>query len=101
MDDTLSQKRQISHAFPIPKHQTHSKHQNPKRVEDEAQTSSLSLGSEVGLKLRGLSNLSALAVASVGRSLAAGAGVARGLVVLVAGAAAGALAGRTLVWRSC
>jgi hypothetical protein len=59
-----------------------------------------SLGGEVGLELRGVANLSALAVASVGGPLAASAGRAGGLVVLGLGAATGAVAGGTLVWRN-
>lgn len=57
------------------------------------------LGSEVGLKLRCLADLGALAVASVGGPLATRASGAGGSVVLVLGAAAGALAGRALVWK--
>jgi len=58
------------------------------------------LGGEVGLELRGVADLSALAVAGVGRPLAASAGRASGLVVLGLSAATGAVAGRTLVWKS-
>lgn len=63
--------------------------------------SARSLGGEVGLKLRGIANLSALAVASVGGPLAAGAGRASGLIVLGLGAAACAVAGGTLVCEEC
>ena len=52
---------------------------------------------EVGLELRGVADLSALAVASVGGPLSASAGRASGLVVLGLGTAAGAVAGGTLV----
>ena len=58
-----------------------------------------SLGSEVGLELRGIADLSALAVASVGRPLSASTGRASGLVVLGVGTAAGAVTGGTLVCR--
>jgi len=59
--------------------------------------STRSLGGEVGLELRGVTDLSALAVASVRGPLAAGACRASGLVVLGLGAAASAVAGGTLV----
>ena len=59
--------------------------------------STRSLGGEVGLELRGVADLSTLAVASVGGPLAASAGGASGLVVLGVGAAARAVAGGTLV----
>lgn len=62
-----------------------------------AQLSTGSLGSEVGLKLRGVANLSTLAVARVGGPLAARAGRASRLGVLGLGTAAGAVAGGTLV----
>jgi len=61
--------------------------------------STRSLGGEVGLELRGVANLSTLAVASVSGPLAASAGGASGLVVLGVGAAAGTVAGGTLVCR--
>lgn len=63
-------------------------------------TRHLSLGGEVGLKLRGLAGLAALAVASVGGPLAASASRTGGSVVLLLGTAAGAFAGGTLVWKS-
>lgn len=59
--------------------------------------STRSLGGEVGLELRGVADLSTLAVAGVGGPLAAGAGRASGLVVLGLGTAAGAVTGGTLV----
>jgi outer membrane lipoprotein SlyB len=101
MDDTLSQITPDCPCIsPFPNTRPIASNRTPKRVEvsKKLSLSILSLGSEVRLKLRRLSNLGALAVASVGGSLAAGAGVAGGrLVVFVAGAAAGALAGGTLV----
>ena len=100
----FNQKRHSTHAFPFPNTRPIASKQATETQENRRRKkisnfSNLSLGSEIRLKLRRLAgaNLSSLAVASVGGSLAAGAGVARGLVVFVAGAAAGALAGGTLV----
>ena len=59
--------------------------------------STSSLGGEIGLELRSVADLSALAVASVGGPLAASASRASGLAVLGLGAAASAVAGGTLV----
>lgn len=69
----------------------------PMNVYKRRLLSARGLGGEVGLELRGIANLSAIAVASVGGPLAASAGRAGRLVVLVLGAAASALAGGTLV----
>jgi len=67
------------------------------RCSQSALSSARGLSGEVGLEFRSVANLSALAVASVSGPLAASAGRAGGLVVLGLSAAAGAVAGRTLV----
>ena len=69
--------------------------------ESIGQIEDLSFGGEVGLELRGLASLTALAVAGVGGSLAASSSRACGSVILLLGTAASAFTGGTLVCERC